>query len=141
MLISSEGEELVEGAEIAICLNGIFFEIFTKKSIDLPHPIFNSRTPNLCAPDSSFLSEGNIRVILVSLNHRKSVGIDKVYPRVLSECAISCSQPFSVIFKSSFTQGKLPGKWKMANIKPFYKKGRKTDRFNYRSICFNAIPS
>ena len=47
----------------------------------------------------------------------------------------------SVIFKSSFTQSKLPEKWKMANIKPLFKKGRKTDRFNYRSICLNAIPS
>ena len=29
----------------------------------------------------------------------------------------------------------------MAYIKPLFKKGRKSDRFNYRSICLNAIPS
>ena len=47
----------------------------------------------------------------------------------------------SIIFKTSYETGRLPSKWKEANISAIYKKGEKNDPENYSSISLTSIIS
>ena len=70
---------------------------------------------------------------------RKSPGPDSLPPRILKECASILSSPLCFFFNKSFSTGKLPHLWKLANITPLFKKGSKTDRNNYRRISLTSI--
>ena len=76
---------------------------------------------------------------LKNLNIYKSPGPDSLPPRILKECASVLSSPLSVFFNKSFSTGKLPHFWKLANITPLLSKGSKTDRNNYRHISLTSI--
>ncbi|KFP31251.1 hypothetical protein N325_02643, partial [Colius striatus] len=65
---------------------------------------------------------------------------DKMHPRVLSEPAHVIAKPLSMIFEESRQSGEVPGEWKEGNIKPIFKKGRKEDTGNYRSVSFTSAP-
>ena len=49
---------------------------------------------------------------------RKSPGPDSLPPRILKECASILSSPLCFFFNKSFSTGKLPHLWKLANITP-----------------------
>ena len=62
-------------------------------------------------------------------------------PRVLKECAIETASPFCLLLNRSFLAGKVPCAWKIANIVPVRKKGRKDYSENYRQISFTSVAS
>ena len=73
------------------------------------------------------------------LDANKSIGLDKVHPRVLKECSQSMSYPLMLIFNKSLGTGELPSFWKMANVTPIHKKGIKTDPNNYRPVSLTSV--
>ena len=89
-----------------------------------PHPSFNK---------SIILKHLN------NLNTQKSVGPDKVHPKVLKKCAKSLSFPLSLIFEKSFVTGSIPKLWSCANVVPLFKKGNKLDQTNYRPVSLTSI--
>ncbi|XP_033760638.1 uncharacterized protein LOC117342559 [Pecten maximus] len=61
-------------------------------------------------------------------------GPDKIHPKVLKELRHFISTPLAEIFNRSLEDGKLPQKWKEANITAIYKKGSKSDPGHYRPV-------
>ncbi|KAK4826013.1 hypothetical protein QYF61_003786 [Mycteria americana] len=67
--------------------------------------------------------------LLHHLDTHKSMGPDEIHPRVLKELAE----------KQSWLTGEVPADWRLANVTPIYKKGRKEDPGNYRPVSLTSV--
>ncbi|RMB88030.1 hypothetical protein DUI87_35617 [Hirundo rustica rustica] len=58
----------------------------------------------------------------------------------MRELADELAKPLSIIYQESWLTGEVPGDWKLANVTPVYKKGRKEDPGNYRPVSLTSVP-
>ncbi|KAK4826877.1 hypothetical protein QYF61_011996 [Mycteria americana] len=72
--------------------------------------------------------------LLHHLDTHKSMGPDEIHPRVLKELAEVLTKRLSIIYQQSWLTGEVPADWRLANVMPIYKKGRKEDPGNYRPV-------
>lgn len=56
-------------------------------------------------------------------------------PLLLRECAVELSHPLSMIYSRSLLEHNYPDRWKLSNLTPVFKSGKKTDVTNYRGVC------
>ncbi|KAK4815183.1 hypothetical protein QYF61_021043 [Mycteria americana] len=78
--------------------------------------------------------------LLHHLDTHKSMGPDEIHPRVLKELAEELTKPLSIIYQQSWLTGEVPADWRLANVTPIFKKGRKEDPGNYRPISLTLVP-
>ncbi|GAB0208743.1 mitochondrial enolase superfamily member 1 [Grus japonensis] len=65
---------------------------------------------------------------------------DGIHPRVLRELAEVLTKPLSIIYQQSWLTGEVPVDWRLANVTPIHKKGRKEDPGNYRPVRMTLVP-
>ncbi|KAK4828998.1 hypothetical protein QYF61_001754 [Mycteria americana] len=78
--------------------------------------------------------------LLHHLDTYKSMGPDEIQPRVLRELADVLTKPLSIIYQQSWLTGEVPADWRLANVMPIFKKGRKEDLGNYRPVSLTSVP-
>ncbi|KAK4830833.1 hypothetical protein QYF61_013762 [Mycteria americana] len=78
--------------------------------------------------------------LLHHLDIHKSMGPDEIHPRVLKELAEMLTKLLSIIYQQSWLTGEVPVDWRLANVTPIYKKGRKEDSGNYRPVSLTSVP-
>ncbi|KAK4830772.1 hypothetical protein QYF61_013261 [Mycteria americana] len=78
--------------------------------------------------------------LLHHLDTHKSMGPDEIHPRVLKELADVLTKLLSIIYQQSWLTGEVPVDWRLANVTPIFKKGRKEDPGNYRLVSLTAVP-
>jgi len=66
--------------------------------------------------------------------------MDSIHPFVVKRCASTFSDVFSAIFTHSFSSGKIPDAWRLAQISPIFKKGSRSAPGNYRPISLTSVP-
>ncbi|GAB0208615.1 mitochondrial enolase superfamily member 1 [Grus japonensis] len=78
--------------------------------------------------------------LLHHLDTHKSMGSDGIHPRVLRELVEVLTKPLSIIYQQSWLTGEVPVDWRLANVTPIHKKGRKEDPGNYRPVTLTLVP-
>uniref|UniRef100_A0A8C3F2F9 Reverse transcriptase domain-containing protein n=1 Tax=Chrysemys picta bellii TaxID=8478 RepID=A0A8C3F2F9_CHRPI len=98
--------------------------------------------------NSGSVTEGNkggeitvseVEAKLEHLNGTKSGGPDDLHPRILKELAREIAGPLAIIFNESLNSGVVPLDWRIANVVPIFKKGKKSDPGNYRPVSLTSV--
>ncbi|KAK4825198.1 hypothetical protein QYF61_025126 [Mycteria americana] len=50
------------------------------------------------------------------------------------------TKPLSILYEQSWLTGEVPDDWRLANVTPVFKKGRKEDSGNYRPVSLTLVP-
>ena len=135
-LKKSDGTLTTNNQEKADVLKSFFHSVFTNVTDD-PLPPFEDRTNEKLS--HLLVTESQMVKALQSLKVDKSPGPDGLHPRVLKEVANEIAHPLTVLFNSSISHGKIPKAWKIAEVKPIFKKGDKTSPGNYRPVSLTSI--
>ncbi|PKU32042.1 rna-directed dna polymerase from mobile element hypothetical protein [Limosa lapponica baueri] len=77
--------------------------------------------------------------LLNDLDTHKSTGPDGIHPRVLRELAEVLTKPLSIICQQSWHTREVPVDWRLPNVTPIHKKGRKEDLGNYRPVSLTSM--
>ncbi|KAJ7419252.1 hypothetical protein WISP_55023 [Willisornis vidua] len=72
--------------------------------------------------------------LLLQLDPYKFIRPDGIHPRILKGIADVIRQHLSMIFEQSWESRQIPADWKLANIAPVFKKGKKEDPGNYSPV-------
>ena len=86
-------------------------------------------------------TEGYLFNILKNVEVTKTAGIDQISGKLLKDGARILGKPVSELCNLSMTLGSFPAAYKIAKVKPPFKKGSKTDPSNYRPISLLSLLS
>jgi len=87
------------------------------------------------------IQEEAINDLLCHLDAYKSMGLDRIHPRVLREVAEELAKTLSISYQQSWLTGEVPDDWRIASVViPIYKKGQKEDPGNYRPVSLTSVP-
>ena len=121
--------------EVANMFNQYFFDQLSDPSkYDIEIDFSNDPFRNM------FFDEKTIFDLLIKTNVNKAAGPDKMDSKLMKYCARGLSKPLTIIFNRIFKTGKIPDKWKLANVVPILKKGDKSSVTNYRPISLTSLP-
>ncbi|RMC21953.1 hypothetical protein DUI87_02824 [Hirundo rustica rustica] len=140
-LLDEAGNLVTKDEEKAEMLNAFFASVFIGRTAypqdNCPQGLVGgARDQN----GPLVIQEEAVRELLGHLDIYKSMGPDGIHPRVMRELADELAKPLSIIYQESWLTGEVPGDWKLANVTPVYKKGRKEDPGNYRPVSLTSVP-
>lgn len=72
--------------------------------------------------------------LMSSLDVNKGAGSDGIPSIFIKNCAMSLSNPLSIIYNKSLAEGQCPSIWKKALIVPVFKSGNRNSDKSYRPI-------
>ena len=110
--------------------NQFFHSIFTNSSFVLPDAIV---TPTTVLSDID-ISISDVYNVLINLDPKKAMGIDRIGPGILKHCAQALCVPLHYLFSFSLCNQCIPSIWKVHKITPVFKSGDKHSVANYRPI-------
>lgn len=127
--------------EKAEVLNAFFASSFNMKK-SCPQ---DTQTPKVEVRDGELseapvIQEEMVSVLPCQLDIHKSMGPEGIHPRVLRESVKELPNPLSITYQKSWLTGEVPADWKLANVMPICKKGRKDDLGNYRPVSLTLAP-
>ena len=80
------------------------------------------------------VSEYTVQRLLLSLNPRKSTGIDKIPAKIIRVASPVVANSLTKIFNRAISNESFPSDWKQAKVVPLHKKGSRNLLNNYRPI-------
>jgi len=86
------------------------------------------------------IQEEGLNDLLCHLDTHKSMGPDRIHPRVLRELMEELAKTLSIIYQQSWLTGEVSGDWRLASVTSIYKEGQKKDPGNYRPVSLTSMP-
>jgi len=139
-LLDEGGNIAHKDEEKAEVLNVFFASVFnsqTSYSQGSQPPVLEDMQGEWNKP--SIIQEEAVNDLLCHLNTHKSMGPDGIHPRVLRDLAQDSANPLCIIYQQSWLTREVPDDWRIANVTPTYKKGRKQDPRNYRPVSLTLM--
>ncbi|KFQ19400.1 hypothetical protein N332_02416, partial [Mesitornis unicolor] len=90
--------------------------------------------------EGPIIHEEVVSDLLHHLDIHKSMGPDGIQPWVLRELAEVLAEPVFIIHQQSWLTEEVSVDWRLANVTPIYRKGRKEDPGNYRAVSLTSVP-
>ncbi|KFP94151.1 hypothetical protein N329_12582, partial [Haliaeetus albicilla] len=87
------------------------------------------------------IQEEAVNDLLCHLDTHKSMGPDGIHLRVLRELAEELAKPLSIIYQQCWSTWEVPEDWRLANVMPIYKKGRRENPGNCRPVNLTSVPA
>ena len=84
-------------------------------------------------------STSEVQILLENLEVKKTTGLDNLPPKLLKLAARILAPSLTFIFNQSLSSGIVPLEWKLARVTPIFKKGKRQDVNNYRSISIIPV--
>ena len=135
-LLKDDGTLTEDDLEKAELLNSFFSSVFTDEDVNNV-PVFKIDKDVIINDVNVSISD--MEKALSSLKIFKSPGPDGIHPRLLKECAKELALPLKLLFDKTMECGKIPKKWKEAEVRPIFKKGSKTTPGNYRPVSLTSV--
>ncbi|CAM4509157.1 unnamed protein product [Caretta caretta] len=114
-------------------LNKYFASVFNEERRD------NGRTTNGNEEMEVDITTSEVEAKLEQLNGTKSGGPDNLHPRILKQLEHEIASPLAKNVNQSVNSGVVPYDWRIANIVPIFKKGKKGDPGNYRPVSLTSV--
>ena len=86
-------------------------------------------------------SEEKVLKVMTNIENSKAAGVDNLSSRFLKDGANILAKPISTLCNLSISQGAFPNACKVGKLNSIFKKGKKTDPSNYRSISLLQLIS
>ena len=80
------------------------------------------------------INEIEVLDILTNLKPKKAVGIDTIPPLIVKESAHIIAKPLTALINQSIKEDTFPSLAKIASVTPFFKKGDRSLKKNYRPV-------
>ena len=125
-----------DGTVKANLLNNQFVSVFTDEDTSSLPDL--GRSPHPPVPSFVIKCEG-VQKLLSQIKPHTACGPDNLPAYLLKECAEELAPVFTLLFKATLHQGRIPSEWKSANVTPIFKKGDKHKPENYRPISLTSI--
>ena len=137
-LTNDDGSVASTDKEKAETLNKFFCSVFTKEIID-KIPEASNKAKNIKSLSVIEIKPDDIVKKFSKLNLSKACGPDCIPPAILKKCAEELALPLAILMNQSIKEGSIPSEWKLANVTPTLKKGKKTFPGNYRPVSLTSV--
>jgi len=123
-LLNEVGVLVTEDAEKAELLNAFFASVFSANANPQESQALEVREAAYREDALPLVQKDCVRDHLSNLGTHKSMGPNRMHPRVLRELADVIAEPLSIIFQRSWRTGELPEGWRKASDTLIFKKGK-----------------
>ena len=136
-LKGSDGEPVTGDMEKCNILNNYFCSVFSKSNC--PESDESGYVYEGELIDNLVIDEKTMRDKIDKLKEGKSPGPEGITPNILKRIRDAIVKPLVSICNRSLEQGIIPQDWRMANVAPIFKKGKKDESANYRPVSLTSV--
>ena len=131
------GRVVQEERAMVDLFNEFFSSVFTREDVSIIPELQQQNQGDM-------LSEVKITTKKVKEKIRKlrkgaAAGPDKIGSKLLHELIEEVSSPLATDMRKTLEDGAVPEDWRMANVKPIYKKGAKHSPGNYHPVSLTSV--